>query len=373
MTKNKAFKFRIYPNEIQRELFSKTFGCVRLVYNHFLAIRKDSYEQEKKSISYNATAKELLQFKNEKDFLKEIDSICLQQSLRHLDTAFQNFFRDKSVGYPKFKSKKNHNYSYSTVCVNGNIKLVNGFLVLPKLKQVKIKQHRVIPEGYVLKSVTVSMTPTGKYFASILFEYDTEIKEILPVKIIGLDFSMHDLFASSELDIKADSEFLHCYRNALEKLAKEQRKLSHCMKGSNRYHKQRCSVSKIHEKVSNQRKDFLHKKSRQITNAYDLVCIESLDMKAMSRCLNFGKSVADNGWGMFTTFLEYKLAEQGKKLVKIDKWYPSSKTCHVCGYIKSDLQLSTREWKCPGCGTTHERDYNASINIKNEGLRIAFA
>jgi len=369
---NKAYKFRIYPDKIQRELLSKTFGCVRLVYNHFLSIRKDSYDKEKKSVSYNAMARELVQFKKENEFLKEIDSISLQQSLRHLDTAFQNFFRDKNVGYPKFKSKKINNYTYSTVCVNRNIKLENDFLILPKLKQVKIKQHRMIPEGYVLKSVTVSMTPTGKYYASILFEYDAKIKEVTPVKIIGLDFSIHNLFASSESDIKADSEFLHFYRNALVKLAKEQRKLSHCVKSSNRYYKQKLRVSKIHEKVSNQRKDFLHKKSRQITNAYDLVCIESLDMKAMSQCLNFGKSVNDNGWSMFTTFLDYKLREQGKKLIKIDKWYPSSKTCHLCGYIKSDLQLSTREWKCPSCGTTHNRDYNASINIKNEGLRIAF-
>lgn len=370
---NKAFKFRIYPNTEQRVLLAKTFGSVRLVYNHYLDVKTTLYEDSKKSLSYTQCAADLVKLKKEKPFLKEVDSIALQQALRHLDTAFQNFFRDKKVGYPKFKSKKYHHYSYSTVCVNNNIKLENGVLVLPKIGKVRIKQHRSIPEDYVLKSVTVSQTPTGKYFASLLFEYEAVIKPVTSARAIGLDYSMPGLFVSSEEDIQVDLNSLHFYRKAQEKLAKAQRKLSHRENGSTRYQKQRRKVAKLHEKVSNQRKDYLHKVSGQIANAYDIVCIEDLNMKGMAQALHFGKSVADNGWGMFTRFLDYKLADQGKTLVKIDRWYPSSKTCHVCGYVNEELPLHVRNWDCPQCHNSHDRDWNAAQNIKLEGLRMLFA
>ena len=367
MSYNKAYKFRIYPNEEQKVLLAKTFGCVRLVYNYYLDCKIKAYEKDKKSLSYNDCAKDLVSLKKDRDFLKEVDSISLQQSLRHLDTAYQNFFRDKKIGFPKFKSKKNHHFSYSTVCVNNNIKLEDGYLILPKIKSVKIKQHRTIPKDYTLKSVTISKTPTDKYFVSILYEYDVEIKAVEPITSIGLDFSMHELFVSSEGET---ADYPRYYKQSFEKLAKEQRILSHRQKGSNRYYQQKSKVAKLHEKIANQRKDFLHKISRQITNVYDVVCIEDLNMKGMSQSFNFGKSVADNGWGMFSTFLAYKLAEQGKKLVKVDKWYPSSKTCHVCGTVYQDLQLSERKWTCSCCNTTHDRDKNASINIKRKGLEM---
>lgn len=235
---------------------------------------------------------------------------------------------------------------------------------------VKIKQHREVPIDYILKSVTISKTPTDKYYASILYEYKATIKEVEPVKSIGLGFSMHDLFVSSESDIKVDEEFLNFYRKSQDKLAKEQRILSHRQKGSNRYYQQKIKVAKIYEKVANQRKDYLHKKSREIANSYDYVSIEDLNMQGMSQALNFGKSVADNAWGMFTTLLSYKLAGQGKTIVKIDKWYPSSKTCHVCGYINQNLKLSDRIWTCDCCHTVLDRDKNASINIKNKGLEL---
>lgn len=370
MLYNKAYKFRIYPDNEQKMLLAKNFGCVRFVYNHYLDMKIKAYKENQKSMSYNECARNLVSFKKENVFLKEVDSISLQQALRHLETAYHNFFRDKSVGFPKFKSKKSHHYSYSTVCVNGNIQLGEGYINIPKLKAVKIKQHRVIPQDYKLKSVTVSRTPTDKYYVSILYEYEADIKTAETNRAIGLDFSMQELFVSSELQIKVDEEFLHYYRRAINKLAIEQRILSHRVKGSNRYYKQRRKVARIHEKVANQRKDYLHKKSRQIANAYDIVCIEYLDMRGMSQALNFGKSVSDNGWGIFTTFLAYKLSEQGKSLIKIDKWFPSSKTCHVCGYVNDELTLDTRKWICPCCHTEHERDKNASINIKNEGLRI---
>lgn len=372
-TVNKAYKFRIFPNAAQKDLFTKTFGCVRFVYNYYLAARSNTYKETGKSLSYTKCAADLVLLKKENDFLKDVDSIALQQALRHLDTAFQNFFRDKAVGYPTFKSKKHHHFSYSTVCVNNNIALENGMLTLPKIGKVRVKQHRSIPEGYTLKSVTISKNPTGKYFASILYEYEENIKPVEPVSVIGLDFSMHDLFVSSEEEVQTDEQFLHRYRRSLDQLAKQQRILSHRKKGSNRYYKQKKKIAILHEKIANQRKEYLHKLSRQIANAYDLVCVEDLNMKDMSRALNFGKSVADNGWGMFIRFLDYKLSELGKKLVKIDKWFPSSKKCHVCGYTNTDLALSTRSWQCPDCQTVHDRDKNAAQNIKAEGMRMIFA
>ena len=371
--RHKAYKFRIYPNQDQQVLLAKTFGSVRLVYNHYLNMKTKTYEESGKSLSYTKCAADLVDLKKEKPFLKEVDSIALQQALRHLDTAFQNFFRDKSKGYPKFKSKKNHHYSYSTVCVNNNIKLENSVLTLPKIGKIRIKQHRSIPEGYTLKSATISRTPTGKYFASILFEYEVSIQPAELVNIIGLDFSMHNLFVSSEEEFQVDEQFLHYYRKALDKLAREQRILSHRNRGSKRYDKQRKKIALLHEKIANQRKDYLHKLSRQMTNAYDLICVEDLNMQGMSQALNFGKSVADNAWGMFLRFLDYKAAELGKKLVKIDKWFASSKMCHVCGYIHEELTLSSRKWKCPACQTEHDRDKNAAQNIKAEGMRMVFA
>lgn len=371
--KHKAYKFRIYPNTEQQVLLARTFGSVRLVYNHYLEAKTKSYEETGKSLSYTKCAADLVAFKKENPFLKEVDSIALQQALRHLDAAFQNFFRDNKVGYPKFKSKKQHHDSYSSVCVNNNIRLECGTLVLPKIGKVRIKQHRTIPEEYVLKSVTVSKTPTGHYFASLLFEYETDIQPVKPVNIIGLDFSMHDLFVSSEDEVQMDEQFLHHYRKSQNRLAREQRILSHRKKGSNRYDKQRRKVALLHEKIANQRKDYLHKQSRQIANAYDLVCVEDLNMQGMSQALNFGKSVSDNAWGMFLRFLDYKLAEQGKMLVKIDKWFPSSKTCHECGYVLEELSLSTRTWECPVCHAVHDRDRNAAKNIKMEGMRMLSA
>lgn len=374
MLRHIAFKFRIYPNTEQMILLQKTFGCVRFVYNYYLSMRKELYDTEKRSMSYNDCAKDLVSLKKEKQFLREVDSIALQQSLRHLENAFQNFFRNTNTGYPGFKSKKHHHHSYSTMCVNHNIRLEEGRLLLPKLKWVKIKKHREIPEDYQLKSVTVSMTPTGKCYASLLYEYEAEIRPAARTgKAIGLDFSMESLFVSSEEEIGTEGGFLHRYRKAQERLSRAQRRLSKCKKGSKRYQKQKRRVALLHEKTADQRRDYLHKKSRQIVNAYDIVCVEDLDMQGMSKALHFGKAVHDNGWGMFRSFLEYKLKESGKELVKIDRWYPSSKQCHVWGYKKSDLKLSERRWKCPKCGTEHDRDYNASINIKKEGIRLLSA
>lgn len=356
----------MYPNAEQKVLFAKTFGCVRFIYNKMLSDKIDYYNANKSKLN-NTPA----QYKVKFEWLKEVDSLALANAQMNLQTAYNNFFRSPKVGFPKFKPKKNNRHSYTTNCVNGNIKLENGYLVLPKAKAVKIKQHRQIPQDYKLKSVTVSRTPSGKYYASVLFEYEIQVKPIDPAMFLGLDFSMKELYIASD---GSSACYPRYYRIALNKLAKEQRKLSKMQKGSNNRNKQRIKVALLHEKVANQRKDFLHKQSRQITNAYDLVCIEDLNMQSMSQALNFGKSVSDNGWGMFTTFLQYKLDEVGKQLIKIDKFFASSQICSLCGYKNSETKdLSVREWDCPECGTHHDRDVNAAINIRNEGVRLAFA
>lgn len=354
------------PNSEQRIMFAKTFGCVRFVYNRMLADKIKYYEETKQKLN-NTPA----QYKKEFDWLKEVDSLALVNAQNNLQAAYNNFFRSPKVGFPKFKSKKSNHRSYTTNCVNGNIKLENGYLTLPKVGKIKVKQHRNIPLGYKLKSVTVSQAPSGKYYASILFEYESQVQQIKPKTFLGLDFSMPELYKDSNGN---EPKFPHYYRQAEKRLKREQRKLSLMQRGSKNREKQRIKVAKLHEKVANQRKDFLHKQSRQIANAYDCVCIEDLDMKAMSQALNFGKSVSDNGWGMFVVFLRYKLEDMGKRLIKIDKFYASSQICSVCGYQNPETKnLSVRAWDCPQCGTHHDRDVNAAINIKNEGMRLVTA
>ena len=363
---NKAYKFRIYPNNEQKIMFAKTFGCVRFIYNRMLSDKIEYYNEYQKKLN-NTPA----QYKSEFEWLKEVDSLALANAQLNLQDAYNNFFRDKRVGFPKFKSKKGSKRSYTTNCVNGNIIVRDGRIRLPKLGFVKMKQHRNIPDDYKLKSVTVSQTASGKYYVSILFAYENQVQKTEPQKFLGLDFSMHELYVDSNGNCP---QFPRYYRLSEKKLKKEQRKLSKMEKGSKNREKQRIRVAKLHEKVANQRKDFLHKLSRQIANVYDCVCIEDLNMKAISQALHFGKSVADNGWGMFTTFLQYKLEETGKQLVRIDKFFASSQLCSVCGYQNSDTKdLSVREWTCPCCQTNHDRDINAAVNIRNEGMKVALA
>ena len=360
---NKAYKFRIYPNAEQQIILTKTFGCVRFIYNQMLSDKINHYEETKQKLN-NTPA----QYKSKFPWLKEVDSLALANAQMNLQTAYNSFFRNTKIGFPKFKSKKSNRRSYTTNCVNGNISIDNGFLKLPKVGLVKLKQHRLILSNYKLKSVTISQTPSGKYYASVLFEYENQIQEQELHDFLGLDFSMHGLYKDSNGNEPAYPRY---YRQAEERLKREQRKLSLMQKGSKNRSKQRIKVANLHEKVANQRKDFLHKQSRQIANAYDCVCIENLDMKAMSQSLNFGKSVADDGWGMFVTFLKYKLEETGKRLVKVNKFFASSQICNVCGYKNTATKnLSIRAWDCPECGTHHNRDINAAINIRNEGMRL---
>ncbi|MBF4500309.1 transposase [Savagea sp. SN6] len=368
MTKqNKAFKFRLLPNKEQAVLLAKTFGCARFVYNKMLAERKETYEKFKddkealKKQKFPTPAK----YKGEFPFLKEVDSLALANAQIHLQNAYKNFFEGRAE-FPKFKSKKKKQ-SYTTNMVNSNIKLENGHIKLPKIKKpIKIKQHREIPADHKIKSCTISKTKTGKYYISSLTEYEKEIKPVSIQKVVGLDFAMDGLYVESEQGKKAN--YPRFYRQSLDKLAKAQRILSRRKKGSARWNKQRLVVAKLHEKVANQRKNFLHHKSKELATNYDAVIIEDLDMKGMSKALRFGKSVHDNGWGMFTTFLAYKLKERGKQLIKIDKWFPSTKRCSCCGAEKR-MPLSERTYHC-SCGFVLERDHNAAINIKNEGLRL---
>ena len=363
MKKNKAYKYRIYPNNEQQILISKTFGCVRFIFNKMLEERIAYYKET--GLSYKNTP---AKYKKDYEWLKEVDSLALANAQLHLDAAYKNFFRDKKVGFPKFKSKKRSSDSYTTNMVNNNIKLIGNKIYLPKLKGIRIKRHREIPDGHKIKSVTVSRTPADKYYVSILCEYEAEATQHKGTDYLGLDYAMNGLYAASN---NTRCDYPGFYRKLESKLHREQRKLSKMIKGSNNYRKQRIRVCKVHEKISNCRKDFLHKASYQIANDADGVCVEDLNMQAMSKSMNFGKSVHDNGYGMFLTLLSYKLEEKGKQLIRIDKFYPSSKTCSCCGYIHKELQLSHRIYECPQCGMKIDRDYNASINIQREGMRLA--
>ncbi|WP_412675853.1 RNA-guided endonuclease TnpB family protein [Bacillus paramycoides] len=366
MTKhNKAYKFRLYPTEEQAYLIRKTFGCVRFVYNKMLAERKEVYEKykEKKEELKKQKFPTPAKYKAEYEWLKEVDSLALANAQLNLQTAYKNFFSGQS-DFPTFKSRKSRK-SYTTNMVNGNIMLFYDYIKLPKLKMVRLKQHREIPQNHIIKSCTISMTQTGKYYVSVLTEYEKEIVQKEVESVVGLDFTMAELYVSSE-DEKAN--YPRFYRQMLDRLANAQRVLARRVKGSARWNKQRIRVAQLHEKVANQRKNFLHHKSKELATHFDVVAIEDLHMKGMSRALRFGKSVADNGWRMFTTFLAYKLQEQGKQLVKIDKWFPSTKMCSSCGNRK-DMSLSERTYEC-SCGLKISRDYNAAMNIKKEAIRL---
>ena len=380
MKRNKAFKFRIYPTSEQKVLLGKTFGCCRLVFNYFLNLSTKKYEEEKITLKYKDYALMLNNLKREKEFLKEIDSISLQQELRHLAESFNNFFKYKK-GYPKYKRKAMHNDSYSTMNVNDNIEILDKkYIKIPKIGKVKCKVHRDITSDYQLKSATISRVPSGKYYVSVLYEYEKEpiSYKIDESKILGLDYQMKNLFISDDI-IKTNDDFLKLYIKNEKRLHFLQKTLSRRQRpnykkeieSSKRYEKQRIKVAKLLEYQKNKRNDYYNKLSKEIANQYDIVVIEDINMQDMAKESKLNsKATYDNSFGIFRNMLKYKLEDLGKRLIIVDKYYPSSKLCNVCGHKNELLTITDKTWECPNCHTVHNRDINASINLKKEGLRI---
>lgn len=367
---NTAVVIRLYPNKAQRTQFAKTFGCCRKIWNLMLADKFAHLEETGKTLMTTPA-----QYKEEYPFLKEVDSLALANEQLHLQTAWKGHYFDKRTGKPKFKSKRRDKSSYTTNLVNGNIVVGEDAIKLPKVGVVKAVVHRQIPNDWKLKSVTVRQDRDGKYYASLLYEHDgPEEPTSVASAHIGLDYKSQGLYVDSN---GHSADMPRYYREAQEKLACEQRKLSRkqgAKKGetpSKNYEKQRQKVAKVAKHVANQRKDFLHKESTSITKKYGVVSVEDLNMRGMARSLRLGKSVHDNGWGMFIGMLEYKQHREGHYFVKVDKWFPSSQLCHTCGYKNPIAKnLSVRTITCPVCGTTYDRDHNAAMNIDSEGLRI---
>ena len=369
---NKAIKYRIYPTTEQRIMFAKTFGCCRKVYNLMLTDKIAHYKATGKSIQTTPA-----QYKDEYPYLREVDSLALSNVQMNLQAAYKNFFNKKrkaQSGFPKFKSRKARN-SYTTNNQKGTVAIIDDkYIKIPKIGKVIAVIHRKANADWKIKSATISKEGDGSYYISILFEYDKAENTYIVNKTnaIGLDYKSDGLYMDSSGNVGTNHKY---YRESQKKLAKEQRKLSR-MKGSkknepksNNYIKQLRKTNKIHRHIANQRLDNLHKLSTEIANQYDVVCVESLNMRSVAnKGFGNGKATYDNGYGMFLNMLEYKLSDRGKALVKIDKFYPSSQICSCCGN-KKKLTLADRIYRCD-CGLTLDRDQNAAINILNEGLRL---
>ena len=376
MERLKAYKFRIYPTEEQKIFFAKTFGCVRKVYNLMLNDRKKAYEEVKNDPSKKMAFPTPAKYKKEFPFLKEVDSLALANAQLHLDKAYKNFFRDKSVGFPRFKSKKNPVQSYTTNNQNGTVALIDSkFIKVPKLKSlVRIKLHRQ-PKG-MIKSATISRHSSGKYYISLLCK--EEISELPKTNsAIGIDLGITDFAILSDGQKIDNNKFTSKME---KKLKREQRKLSkRALLAKNKgiplyeaknYQKQKRKVARLYEKVMNQRTDFLNKLSTEIIKNHDIICIEDLNVKGMLRNHKLARSISDVSWSSFVAKLQYKADWYGREIIKVDQWFPSSQICSECGHKDGKKSLDIREWTCPICHTHHDRDINASINILIEGLRI---
>ena len=372
---NKAIKYRVYPTIEQSIIFAKTFGCCRKVYNLMLSDKIESYKTTAKFVSVTPA-----KYKKDYPFLKEVDSLALANVQLNLQSAFKNRFsksRKKKTGFPKFKSAKHSRKSYTTNNQKGTVTVMDDkYIRLPKVGKVKAVIHRIPDGNWIIKSATVSQESDDKYYVSVLFEFEMSANNYVAdtANAIGLDYASDGLYVDSNGNVGTNHKY---YRESHDKLAKAQRRLSR-MKGSekheeksNNYIKQLRKVNKIHRHIASQRLDNLHKISTEIANQYDVVCVESLNMRSMAnRGFGNGKATLDNGYGMFLSMLEYKLSDRNKYFIKVNKWFPSSQICHCCGVLHPEMKdLSRRIMKC-GCGIQISRDQNASINILNEGLRL---
>jgi putative transposase len=381
---HKALKVRIYPTQKQQEVLNKTLGSCRALYNMMLFERIQTYDSWKASgedvrVLYEHKYKTEKQYKEEYEWLKDsVDSQALQQARINLSMAYQNFFKSlkgqrkgTKSGFPKFKKKRTGS-SYRTTMTNNNIQIdfESKKMKLPKVGWLNFRDKRNSFKG-IIKSATVSRTPTGKYFVSLLFEQElildgVEISNELKSKTIGLDASLKSFFVDSNGNSPA---YERLYRKYEPLLKKAQRRLSKKKKGSKNWYKALHRVNLIHEKITNKRRDFTHKLSTELVRNNQVIVVEHLSLKGMSQALNLGKSVMDLGYSEFVKQLSYKSLWNNKTFIQADKWFASSKTCSICGYKNKDLQLSDRDWKCPNCGTGHDRDQNAGINLKNYGLK----
>lgn len=372
---NKAIKYRIYPTTEQNIMFSKTFGCCRKIYNLMLSDKIEGYKATGKFPTVTPA-----KYKKDYPYLKEVDSLALANKQLDLQAAFRNTFsksRKKKNRFPRFKSAKHSRKSYTTNNQKGTVAIIdNRYIKLPKVGKVKAVIHRIPDDDWNIKSATVSQESDGKYYVSVLFEFDKAHNTYIADKTnaIGLDYASDGLYVDSNGNVGTNHKY---YRESHDKLAKAQHKLSR-MQGSkkhedksNNYIKQLRKVNKIHRHIANQRVDNLHKISTEIANQYDVVCVESINMRSMSnKGFGNGKATLDNGYGMFLSMLEYKLSDRNKYLVKVDKWFPSSQICHCCGALHPEMkELANRKMICD-CGLTINRDENAAINILNEGLRL---
>ena len=372
---NKAIKYRVYPTTEQSVMFAKTFGCCRKVYNLMLSDKIEGY----KATGMFPTVTPA-KYKDEYSYLREVDSLALANKQMDLQKAFRSRFsksRKNNNGFPKFKSAKHSRKAYTTNNQKGTVAIIdNGYIKLPKIGKVKAVIHRIPDSDWVIKSATVSQESDGKYYISVLFEFDNVVNPYIADKTnaIGLDYASDGLYVDSNGNVGTNHKY---YRESHKKLAKAQRRLSR-MQGSKKhedksanYIKQLRKVNKIHRHITNQRLDNLHKISTEIANQYDVVCVESLNMQSMSnKGFGNGKATLDNGYGMFLSMLEYKLSDRNKHLIKVDKWFPSSQICHCCGSLHPEMKnLQIRKMTCD-CGLSISRDQNAAINILNEGLRL---
>lgn len=371
---NRAIKYRAYPTTEQSIKFAKTFGCCRKVYNLMLSDKIESYKSTGKFAAVTPA-----KYKKDYPYLKEVDSLALANKQLDLQEALRNCFsksRKKNNRFPKCKSAKHSRKSYTTNNQHGTVAVTDDSIKLPKIGYVKAVIHRKPDNNWAVKSATVSKESDGKFYISVLFEFADALNSYVAntTNAIGLDYASDGLYVDNNGNVGTNHKY---YRESHDKLAKAQRKLSR-MQGakkhevkSNNYRKQLCKVNKIHRHIANQRLDNLHKISTEIANQYDVVCVETLNMKSMSnKGFGNGKATLDNGYGKFLSMLEYKLSERNKYLVKVDKWFASSQICHCCGSVHPEMKnLAIRTMKCD-CGLTISRDQNAAINILHEGLRI---